>query len=557
MSSTIIEPATGPDGSPRHQTAKVSEWWRDAVVYQIYPRSFADADGDGIGDLTGIRSRLPYLAELGVDAIWLSPFYTSPQADGGYDVADYRAIDPVFGDLPDADALIADAHDVGLRVIVDIVPNHSSDQHEWFVRALADGPGSALRDRYHFRAGRGVNGELPPNDWESVFGGPAWTRTVNADGSPGEWYLHLFAPEQPDFNWANQAVREEFRSILRFWLDRGVDGFRVDVAHGLVKPDGLPDVGRANQVTLLGTEPLSFFDQDGVHEIYRDWRRILDEYPGSRIGVAEAWTPTIERAARYVRPDELHQAFNFDYLMKAWNATQLRAAITATLDAMGAVDAAATWVLSNHDVVRHRTRLGGGLERARAASLLMLAVPGSAYIYQGEELGLPEVTDLPDAVRQDPAFARRSPGAEGQDGLRDGCRVPIPWTESGPSYGFGPGGSWLPQPGDWGGLSVERQSGDADSTLELYRRALRVRREHPALGAGDAVEWLDAPAGIVAFRRQDVSGARMTCLVNTTDDAVRLPLSLIDGGAILLSSRLNGLSAGGVLAPDTAVWIDA
>ncbi|RBM06109.1 alpha-amylase family glycosyl hydrolase, partial [Streptomyces sp. PT12] len=219
------------------------EWWRDAVIYQVYPRSFADGNGDGMGDLAGIRARLPYLAGLGVDAVWLSPFYASPQADAGYDVADYRAIDPVFGDLHDADALIRDAHQLGLKVITDLVPNHSSDRHEWFQRALREGPGSPLRERYHFRPGRGTEGELPPNDWESIFGGPAWTRTTDPDGTPGEWYLHLFAPEQPDLNWDNRAVHDEFRSVLRFWLDMGVDGFRIDVAHGLVKAPGLPDMG--------------------------------------------------------------------------------------------------------------------------------------------------------------------------------------------------------------------------------------------------------------------------------------------------------------------------
>jgi alpha-glucosidase len=529
------------------------DWWREAVVYQIYPRSFADGNGDGVGDLDGIRSRLSYLAELGVDAVWLSPFYASPQADGGYDVADYRAIDPTLGTLSDADALIEDVHNLGLRIIVDLVPNHTSDQHEWFVRALNEGPESGLRTRYHFREGLGHDGGRPPNDWESIFGGPAWTRTTNPDGSPGEWYLHLFAPEQPDLNWSNRAVWDEFRAILRFWLDRGVDGFRIDVAHGLVKADGLPDMGHADQLKLLGNQPLPFFDQDGVHEIYRDWRRILDEYAGPRIGVAEAWTPTVERSARYVRPDELHQAFNFDYLQTPWAATELRNAIDRSLEAMRPIQAASTWVLSSHDVVRHRTRLGGGVARARAATLLMLALPGSEYIYQGEELGLPEVVDLPDEVRQDPAFARRAPGSDGQDGLRDGCRVPIPWTLSGQSYGFGPAGSWLPQPDQWGALSVAEQAGDPASTLELYRQALKIRREQPALGAGEAVEWLSAPAGVLAFRRAGDDGSTLTCVVNTTRNAVSLPTELIRAGRTLISSgaHLDGVA----LAGDTTVWL--
>ncbi|NJP44617.1 glycoside hydrolase family 13 protein [Actinacidiphila epipremni] len=534
---------------------RARDWWRDAVIYQVYPRSFADGNGDGMGDLPGVTARLPYLRDLGVDAVWLSPFYSSPQADAGYDVADYREVDPMFGTLSDADELVRAAHALDLRVIVDLVPNHCSDQHEWFKQALREGPGSALRDRFHFRPGKGVSGELPPNDWESIFGGPAWTRTTNPDGTPGEWYLHLFAPEQPDFDWDHPAVHEEFRSVLRFWLDLGVDGFRIDVAHGLVKAAGLPDIGHSEQLALLGSAPMPYFDQDGVHEIYRGWRRILDEYPGQRIGVAEAWTPTIERAALYLRPDELHQAFNFEYLGTAWDAAELRRVIDGCLAAMAGVGAPATWVLSNHDVTRHATRFANppglgtqlrepgdrelGLRRARAATLLMLALPGSAYLYQGEELGLPDVTDLPDEVRQDPSFFR----AAGQDGFRDGCRVPIPWSGDEPPYGFGPvagGPSWLPQPASWAGLSVEAQTGDPASTLEMYRAALRLRRELPALGAGEAVRWLPAPEGVLAFRRdpgagRDGSGrgGGLLCLVNLTARPVTLA---VPAGRAVLSS---------------------
>ncbi|MFD9596070.1 glycoside hydrolase family 13 protein [Kitasatospora sp. NPDC059973] len=540
-------------------------WWRDAVIYQVYPRSFADSNGDGMGDLPGIRSRLPYLRDLGVDAVWLSPFYASPQADAGYDVADYRAVDPMFGTLLDADALIRDAHGLGLRIIVDLVPNHSSDRHEWFQRALREGPSSPLRERYHFRPGKGQNGELPPNDWESIFGGPAWTRTENPDGTPGDWYLHLFAPEQPDFNWENGAVADEFRSILRFWLDMGVDGFRIDVAHGLVKAPGLPDIGGGDQLRLLGNDVMPFFDQDGVHEIYRSWRKILDEYPGQRIGVAEAWTPTVERTANYVRPDELHQAFNFQYLGTSWDAAELRSVIDLSLDSMRPVDAPATWVLSNHDVTRHSTRFANppglgtqirtpgdralGLRRARAATLLMLALPGSAYVYQGEELGLPDVTDLPDEVRQDPSFFRKA----GQDGYRDGCRVPIPWSGTEAPYGFGPtpgGPSWLPQPAEWAGLSVEAQTGDPTSTLELYRSALAIRREQSGLGAGTGVEWMASPEGTLVFRR-----GSFVCTVNTTAEPVRIPAP----GRLLLSSAdaaPEAAGAGGeaVLGPDSTDW---
>ncbi|MFB7258501.1 glycoside hydrolase family 13 protein [Streptomyces nojiriensis] len=525
-------------------------WWREAVIYQVYPRSFADSNGDGMGDLEGIRSRLPYLKELGVDAVWLSPFYASPQADAGYDVADYRAIDPMFGTLHDADAVIREAHELGLRIIVDLVPNHCSDQHEWFKQALREGPGTPLRERFHFRPGRGADGAEPPNDWESIFGGPAWTRVAD-----GEWYLHLFAPEQPDFNWEHPAVQDEFRSILRFWLDLGADGFRVDVAHGLVKAPGLPDLGAKDQLKLLGNDVMPFFDQDGVHEIYRSWRRILDEYEGDRVLVAEAWTPTVERTALYVRPDEMHQAFNFQYLTSDWEAAALREVIDGSLAAMRTVGAPTTWVLSNHDVTRHATRFANpaglgtqlrepgdrelGLRRARAAILLMLALPGSAYVYQGEELGLPDVTDLPDEVRQDPSFSR----AAGQDGFRDGCRVPIPWSGTEAPYGFGTGGSWLPQPDSWADLSVEAQTGDPSSTLELYRTALRLRREHPDLGAGESVDWQEAPEGVLVFRRGD-----FLCAANTTGTAVQFP---VDGEALLVSGETV---EDGVLPADTTVW---
>ncbi|MFE7427205.1 glycoside hydrolase family 13 protein [Streptomyces sp. NPDC057545] len=572
MTQHLAAPSTGPSAdAPAHQNG----WWQDAVIYQVYPRSFADGNGDGMGDLAGVRGKLPYLKDLGVDAVWLSPFYASPQADAGYDVSDYRAIDPMFGTLLDADALIRDAHELGLRIIVDLVPNHSSDRHDWFRRALAEGPGSALRARYHFRPGKGEQGELPPNDWESVFGGPAWTRTTNPDGTPGDWYLHLFAPEQPDFNWEHPAVADEFRSILRFWLDMGVDGFRVDVAHGLVKAPGLPDIGSRDQLKLLGNDVMPFFDQDGVHEIYRSWRIILDEYPvkkgpegpssegrwwatGGRILVAEAWTPTVERTAHYVRPDEMHQAFNFQYLTTDWDAAALREVIDTSLAAMRPVGAPATWVLSNHDVTRHATRFANppglgtqirtpgdrelGLRRARAATLLMLALPGSAYVYQGEELGLPDVTDLPDEVRQDPSFFR----AEGQDGFRDGCRVPIPWTRDGGSYGFGSGGSWLPQPDGWGELSVEAQTGVTGSTLELYRAAIAARRAHPGLGAGASVEWLQAPEGLLILARPG-----FVCTVNTTDRPVRIP---VRGSVLLSSSPVVTDGAEIDLPADTTVW---
>ncbi|MCO5998176.1 glycoside hydrolase family 13 protein [Actinoallomurus rhizosphaericola] len=534
-------------------------WWRSAVIYQIYIRSFADANGDGIGDIAGIRSRLPYLRDLGVDAVWITPWYPSPMADGGYDVADYTDIDPMFGTLADADALIRDAHDHGIRVIIDIVPNHTSDRHKWFQAALAAGPGSPERDRYVFRTGRGADGELPPNDWRSTFGGSAWTRLPD-----GEWYLHLFAPEQPDLNWENPEVRAEFERVLAFWFDRGVDGFRIDVAHGLIKQDGLPDLGGEAEDVLEPSMRLDHphWDRDGVHEIYRGWRRVADRYDGDRTFVAEAWVATPERLARYLRSDELHTAFNFDYLRASWDAPSLREVIDASLGAFALEHAPATWVLSNHDVVRHvtrygRTHTGGrgpqsdveepvdlelGTRRARAAALLMLALPGGAYVYQGEELGLPEVEDLPESALQDPVWERSGHTSRG----RDGCRVPIPWSGDTEPYGFGPDGStpWLPQPESWKGCTAEAEAADPASTLELYRAALRLRREHAALGDGD-LTWDDgAPDGVLRFTRTP----GFACVVNLSGTPQELPA---DAEVLLASGPLDG----GLLPTDTAAWL--
>ncbi len=524
-------------------TASRTHWWRDAVIYQIYVRSFADGNGDGTGDLLGVRSRLPYLAELGVDAVWLTPFYRSPLVDGGYDVADYRDVDPRFGTLGDATALIDEAHGHGLRVIVDLVPNHSSDRHPWFVQALADGPGSVARARYVFRDGRGRNGDEPPNDWESRFGGRAWTRVPD-----GQWYLHLFAPEQPDLNWDNPEVRTEFARILRFWLDLGVDGFRIDVAHGMVKAAGLPDVGRSGQAKLIESEVLPYYDQDGVHDIYREWRRILDSYPGERIAVAEAWVSSTERLVRYLRPGELHQAFNFDYLRSTWTAASFRAVIDESLVSFASVGAPSTWVLSNHDVVRHVTRYGGGelgLRRARAAALLTMALPGSAYVYQGEELGLSEI-ELPDDALDDPVWTRSGHTERG----RDGCRVPIPWSGTRPPYGFtAPGGAaaWLPQPADWADRTVAAQLAAPHSMLVLYQSILRLRRDLPRLGGGE-LRWRPSPDGVLVFDRGD----GFVCTVNLTGTAVTVDRP----GDLLLASveevRTDQVTA--ILPADSAAW---
>jgi alpha-glucosidase len=532
-------------------TARETPWWREAVIYQVYVRSFADSDGDGIGDIPGIRSRLAYLHDLGVDAIWLNPFYPSPQADAGYDVADYRDVDPRFGTLADIDALVSEAHELGLRVIIDLVPNHTSSDHPWFRAARTTAPGSPERARYIFRNGRGPRGDEPPNDWLSNFGGPAWSRMTSADHTPEQWYLHLFAPEQPDLDWTNPEVRSEFESILRFWLDRGIDGFRIDVAHGLAKDPAMPDLAGRYPTSGPAREGHPHWDQDEVHEVYRAWRRVSDTYPGDRTFVAEAWVHTPNQLARYVRPDELHTAFNFNFLLAPWDARALRLAIDQSMHALGKVKAPATWVLSNHDVTRHVTRYGGGelgTRRARAAALLMLALPGGAYVYQGEELGLPEVTDLPDAVRQDPTFLRTA----GKEKGRDGCRVPLPWSGTQPPFGFGPPGStpWLPQPAEWAGMTVERQAGDPASMLTLYRTALRRRREHAALGEG-TLAWVDIGQDVLAFRREP----GFLCVVNVGNRPADMPHALIADSAVLLAS--GPLESGSRIPAATTVWFDA
>jgi alpha-glucosidase len=548
---------------PTQKPAPVSpEWWRTAVIYQVYPRSFADSSGDGIGDLPGITSRLAHLADLGVDAVWLSPFYVSPQNDAGYDVADYCDVDPLFGTLDDAVALIARAHELGLRVIVDVVPNHSSSEHRWFQEALAAGPGAPERDRYLFREGRGVDGNEPPNNWLSMFGGPAWTRITEADGTPGPWYLHLFDPTQPDFDWTNPWVADRFDEVLRFWFDKGADGFRIDVAHGLAKAPGLPDVDMDPLRTggEWADDDHPYWSRDEVHDVWRRWRRVADEYDADRALVAEAWVLPLSKMAKWVRPDELHQAFNFGYLMTSWDAGELRNVIDDSLAAFDAVGAPSTWVLSNHDTIRHTSRLAlkdpmphnigigsasadrpdetAALARGRAATLVMFALPGSAYVYQGEELGLPEAIDMPDDARQDPTWFRTPAGIYG----RDGCRVPLPWEADSPAFGFSPtGASWLPQPASWARYAVDAQQGVPGSTLEMYREALAIRRER-SLGSGK-LNWNESAPGVLDYT---VAGVRV--VANMTDGAVDLP-----SGEVLLASGpvANSLPA------DTTVWLTA
>ncbi len=526
-------------------------------MYQIYPRSFADSDGDGTGDVEGIRSRLPYLEALGVDAIWVCPWYPSPLNDGGYDVSDYRDINPLFGTLADAERLIADAHAHGIKVIVDLVPNHTSSEHEWFVQALAAGPGSPERDRYIFRPGRGRGGVKPPTNWRAVFGGSAWERVED-----GEWYLHLFDPTQPDLNWQNEEVRAEFDDIFRFWMDRGVDGFRIDVAHGLAKDPAFPDIDVQQLDLLAAVKPGGHphWDRDDIHEIVRRWRAVLDESDRDVMMVAEAWVEP-DRLALYLRPDEYHQSFNFDFLQAPWERAAAKQAIDRALEAARRVGSTPTWTLSNHDVMRHATRYGLpsdanwrtwpvtgpydeldeelGLRRARAATLLLLALLGSTYIYQGEGLGLPDVWDLPPEVLDDPVWENSGHTAKG----RDGCRVPIPWTTSGPSFGFGEAEPWLPQPPVFGELSVDAQTGEPASTLELYRRALALRRTH--LVGDESLEWIDAGREAIAFRR----GSGAVCVVNYGSRPVPLP-----DGELLIASVPNDELAKGV-PPDATVWV--
>jgi alpha-glucosidase len=551
-------------------TSNNSDWWRDAVVYQIYPRSFADSNGDGIGDLTGITTRVPYLQRLGVDAVWLSPFYPSALADGGYDVDDYRDVDPKIGTLADFDTLVAALHDAGIKVVVDIVPNHSSNRHPWFQQALAAPKGSPERDRYIFRDGLGPDQKLPPSDWPATFGGSAWEPVGD-----GQWYFHLFAPEQPDWNWNNPEVRDDFLDTLRFWSDRGVDGFRVDVAFGLAKDfsaDPLPTAAELRTIPAGPTHP--FYDRDEVDDIYAEWRQVFNSYDPPRAAVAEVWVEVPERRARYATEASLGQAFNFDLLRANFRAVDFRAIVSTNLESASQAGSSSTWVLSNHDVVRHRSRYGLpltppdhegpvasegptfdrdrrwllsggtepaedrelGLRRATAATLFLLALPGSTYLYQGEELGLPEVADIPPGERQDPTYFR----SEGYDVGRDGCRVPLPWTTTGPSLGFGEGQAHLCPPHWFADYAVALQEADPDSTLTLYRHALAARH-HLLTEATGEVEWLDSPPDTLHFRR-----GPWTCFTNFGATAVPCP----DGIPIVSSA-----SPGAYVPPATTVWL--
>ncbi len=502
------------------------QWWRGAAVYQVYVRSFSDSDGDGVGDLDGIRAHLGYLELLGVDALWLTPCYPSPMADHGYDVADPRAIEPAFGDLTVFDGLVDDAHEHGLRIVIGLVPNHTSAEHAWFRAAVAAEPGSPERARYHFRAGRGDHGAEPPNDWTSMFGGPAWTRLPD-----GEWYLHLFAAEQPDLNWANPEVWADLETTLRFWLDRGADGFRIAVAHGMSKPDGLPDAG-----ATPGGDPR--FDDDGVHDLHRRIRAVIEEYP-DRIVVGDVPVQDDERFARYLRPDELHLAFDVRLMRAPFDAAAVREAVQDSMAAVERVGAVPTWAISGHDISRPASRYGPpGTDRARAMALVTIALPGTVVLYNGDELGLPDAP-LPDDALQDPVWERSGRTVRG----RDAFRVPLPWEGGRPGYGFTTGQPWLPMPPDYGTLTVAEQLEDTGSTLSLVRRALELRASHPGF-TGTELEWFGAPDGCLAFRR---SGSTLVCALNTSEEPVVLP-----PGDLLLSS---GPLDDGMLPPDTAVWL--
>jgi alpha-glucosidase len=516
-------------------------WWLSAVFYQVYPRSFADSNGDGVGDLDGVTARLDYLAQLGIDAIWLNPVTVSPMADHGYDVADPRDIDPLFGGMAAVERLIAAAHQRGIKVTMDVVPNHTSSQHAWFQAALAAGPGTDARERYFFRDGRGRDGALPPNNWTSVFGGSAWTRVVEPDGNPGQYYLHLFDTEQPDLNWEHPEVFDDFEKTLRFWLERGVDGFRIDVAHGMAKPAGLPDA-KDNVKVLSHSDDDPRFNHPSVHEIHRGIRKIVDDYSDA-VTIGEVWVMDNLRWAEYLRPDELHLGFNFRLTKIDFDAGEIHDAIQNSLDATAIENATPTWTLSNHDVGREVTRYGGGevgLRRARAMAMVMLALPGAVFIYNGEELGLPDVLDLPEEVLQDPTWERSGHTERG----RDKCRVPIPWSGDVPPFGFSTSAhTWLPMPADWAALTVGKQRDDPDSTLSFYRRALQLRRERTEFDGGE-LEWLAADRELLIFER---NGGALVCALN----AGRLPMALPPGDVILASAPL----VEGKLPPDAAAWL--
>lgn len=521
--------------TPRHRL-----WWADAVFYQVYPRSFADSNGDGVGDIDGVAGQLDYLERLGVNAIWFSPIMVSPMADHGYDVSDPRDIDPLFGSLAALERLVASAHQRGIKITMDLVPNHTSSAHPWFQEALAAEPGSPARDRYIFRDGRGPNGSQPPNNWQSVFGGPSWTRVTESNGKPGQWYLHLFDVEQPDLNWDNPEVFDDLEKTLRFWLERGVDGFRIDVAHGMAKPPGLPDTDVEMRPRMLNDgDPR--FNHPNVHAIHRNIRRVMDDFPEA-VTIGEVWVFDNASWAEYVRADELHLGFNFRLVRAAFDLTEIHDAIENTLTAAALENATPTWTLENHDVVRTPTRYGGGavgLDRARAMALVALALPGAVFLYNGQELGLPNV-ELPDEALRDPTWERSGHTNRG----RDGCRIPIPWRGEAPPFGFSTStDTWLPIPPEWESLTVEKQLLNTDSTLSFFQHALELRRSRVEFG-GDRVEWLEATDDVLAFARGDDG---LCCVLNGGEEPIPLP----DGEPLLTSAPLVDRQ----LPTNAAAWV--
>jgi alpha-glucosidase len=552
-------------------------WWTDAVVYQLYVRSFSDSNGDGRGDLEGIRQRLDYLRELGVDAIWLTPCFPSPQRDHGYDVADYFDIEPTYGSLDDFDLLVKAASERSIRILMDVVPNHCSSNHAWFQAAVKAAPGSPERARFWFRDGKGRGGNQPPNNWRAIFGGSAWTRVTESDGTPGQWYLHTFTPWQPDFNWYNADVVDYFDRMLTFWFDRGVEGFRVDAVPVLGKHPDLPDSPPApaglTDAQAWGYNIYGQFYRSG-HEVWKHWRRLIDDYetahPGRHLVTISESYGTPEQVLSFMQGDEFHQSFAFDLMLVTWLAEPIRAAITDALEMLASVGGTPAWTLNNHDTQRIVTRLGRlnandpaaftgnnlvyvdapvdlelGRRRARAAITLAAALPGALYLYLGEELGLEEFLDLPDESREDPLFIR----TDGAELGRDGCRVPLPWTaDATTSFGFSPTPAepWLPQPENWGELSVERQSADNGSMLAWYRTLLAHRRR--LTGEFSWVD-LDDPS-CLAFER---GGALV--VINVGPDAVELPASLVANREVILRTDSGSSNTG--LASDSCMWLAA
>ena len=583
------------EANERHIADDPSLWWKQAVVYQVYPRSFKDTTGSGLGDIAGVAQQIPYLKRLGVDAIWLSPFYPSQLADGGYDVDDYRNVDPKLGTMDDFDHLTKTAHAAGIKIVVDIVPNHSSNQHEWFKAALAAGPGSPERDRYIFRDGKGPNGDEPPTNWIASFGGSAWTRVPD-----GQWYLHMFTVEQPDWNWKNPDVHEEFKKTLRFWSDHGTDGFRIDVAHGLAKDlDSVPladmDPAAVQHVLPADGAFSPLWDRPEVHDIYREWRQVFNEYNPPRFAVGEAWVKA-ESQHLYASTDELGQVFNFEFAEANWFADEFRTAIADGLRAAEETHGSTTtWVMNNHDVPRSPSRFGLpqvkdapyhqlahdwllrdgetyrenrelGTRRARAAALMELGLPGSAYVYQGEELGLFEVANIPWDRLEDPTpfNTRRNFTDKG----RDGCRAPMPWKAAdcgepaswspdfitGGAFGFGPeqgdsADAHLPQPAWFKDFAADVEADDNGSMLHLYRKLLQLRQTVLTATGDTSADLLDMGDTVVAYSRPATEGRRFLSVTNFGDEPIALP-----DDAVAIANSVP-LTDDGKLDSDASVWL--